>query len=229
MPPHTVLVVDDDPAIVSGVTSLLHQADYAVLSAATGAAALAILPADDPPNLVILDVMLPDMDGYAVCRQIRQLPSYIAVLMLSARDETVDKVTGLDVGADDYLTKPFEPSELLARVRALLRFAAQRSGDQPLVCGPLRLDLAARTASVNQVSLELTPTEWAVLEVLMKEPGQVFGRETLLNRAWEADFLGDSRVVDVCIQRIRAKIAALTPDFAPIETVRGFGYRLGER
>ena len=229
MPPQTVLVVDDDPAIVSGVTNLLQQADYVVLSAATGAAALAILGPTNPPHLVILDVMLPDMDGYAVCRQIRQLSAYIPVLMLSARDETVDKVTGLDVGADDYLTKPFEPSELLARVRALLRFAAQRTSDQPLVFGPLRLDLTTRTASIDHAPLELTPTEWGVLVMLIQEPGRVFGRETLLNQVWEADFLGDSRVVDVCIQRIRAKLAALAPDFAPIETVRGFGYRLGER
>lgn len=224
----TILIVDDDPAIVSGVTHLLTQAKYAVLAAATGAAALAAFPPSDPPSLVILDVMLPDMDGYAVCRQIRRLPNYIPVLMLSARDETVDKVTGLDVGADDYLTKPFAPSELLARVRALLRFAAQRTSNQPLVFGALSLDLAAHVALVNDERLDLTATEWAVLMVLMAEPGRVYGRETLLNRVWAAEFLGDSRIVDVCIQRIRAKIAAITPEFAPIETVRGFGYRLGD-
>ena len=205
----TILVVDDDPAIISGVTHLLTQAEYAVLQAATGAAALAAFPPNDPPSLVVLDVMLPDMDGYAVCRQPRALPSYIPVLMLSARDDTLDKVTGLDVGADDYLTKPFAPTKLLARVRALLHFAAQRTDNQPLVFGALSLDLTAHVAAINNEPLDLTATEWAVLVVLMAEPGRVYGRETLLNRVWAAEFLGDSRIVDVCIQRIRAKIAAI--------------------
>jgi len=211
---------------VSGVSALLAQAGYAASAAASGAEACA-MAASAPPGLVILDVMLPDMSGYEVCRQLRMLPAYVPILMLSARDETGDKVHGLDVGADDYLTKPFEPAELLARIRALLRFAAQRGGDQPLIAGPLRLDRATARATLRDRQLELTPNEWALLEALMEQPGRVFGRETLLNRVWAADYLGDSRIVDVCVQRLRGKLAQLEPDLEVIQTVRGFGYRLG--
>jgi DNA-binding response OmpR family regulator len=224
--PNSILIVDDDPAIVSGVSALLEQAGYAPRSALGGAEACAQAAAD-PPGLVILDVMLPDMSGYEVCRRLRQLPAYVPILMLSARDETGDKVHGLDIGADDYLTKPFEPAELLARIRALLRFAAQRGGDQPLIAGVLRLDRATGRASLRDRALELTPNEWALLATLMEQPGRVFGRETLLSRVWEADYLGDSRIVDVCVQRLRSKLALLAPDLEVIQTVRGFGYRLG--
>jgi DNA-binding response OmpR family regulator len=224
--PNSILIVDDDPAIVSGVSALLEQAGYAPRSADCGADACAQAEVD-PPGLVILDVMLPDMSGYEVCRQLRQLPAYVPILMLSARDETIDKVHGLDVGADDYLTKPFEPAELLARIRALLRFAAQRGGDQPLIAGALRLDRATGRASLRDRALELTPNEWALLATLMEQPGRVFGRETLLSRVWEADYLGDSRIVDVCVQRLRSKLALIAPDLEVIQTVRGFGYRLG--
>jgi DNA-binding response OmpR family regulator len=174
--------------------------------------------------------MLPDIDGLTLCRHLRQLTPYIPILMLSARDGLSDKVVGLELGADEYVTKPFEPRELLARVRAMLRFAGQRTAgqgleEQPLVCGPVTLWKAQHRVEVNGQPVELTPTEWALLELLVAHPGQVFGRETLLNRIWGCNFLGDSRTVDVHMQRLRAKFESCMTAPGCIQTVRGFGYR----
>lgn len=222
----TILIVDDDPAILAGVATLLEQASYTTYRAASGEAAQQLLGTIEPPDLVVLDVMLPGIDGYAVCRHVRQLPTYVPILMLSARDEVHDRVLGLDLGADEYLTKPFAPPELLARVRAMLRFAEQRVESRPLVCGELQLLPDEHQVTLAGQALDLTATEWALLETLMAQPGRVWGRETLLQQVWEADYLGDSRVVDMCVQRLRSKLAAVDPDTTYIETVRGFGYRL---
>ena len=227
-----ILVVDDDPAVLHGVATLLEQAGYETREATTGVMALEKLAEQPYPALVILDVMLPDFDGYTVCRRIRAMSSYIPILMLSARDEVIDKVTGLELGADEYVTKPFEPRELLARIRAMLRFAeqsisSQSTEEQPLIYGPLKLWRTQHRVEVDGVLVDLTPKEWALLELLMDHPGQVFGRETLLRRVWDEDFYGEPRTVDVHIQRLRAKLGTQTASY--IETVRGFGYRLAQR
>jgi DNA-binding response OmpR family regulator len=225
-----ILIVDDDQAILEGVRLLLSQAGYQTSCAVNGTEALALL--NPAPQLVILDIMLPDLDGHAICRHIRQLPGYIPILMLSARDETLDKVLGLEVGADEYVTKPFEPRELLARVRAMLRFAEQQQllqkpgqAEKPLEFGPLQLWHLRHYLEVAGHPVELTPTEWTLLELFTGHPGQVFGRETLLRHIWSAAFAGDSRTVDTHVQRLRAKIEPdpASPRF--IQTVRGFGYR----
>ncbi|GAB4202554.1 MAG: response regulator transcription factor [Roseiflexaceae bacterium] len=222
-----ILVVDDDPAVLDGVATLLEQAGYPAARAASAAQALAQLAGPAHPDLVVLDLMLPDGDGYTLCRHIRRLRPYIPVLMLSARDETSDKVAGLELGADEYVTKPFEPRELLARVRAMLRFARQRvaaeGGELPLEHGPLRLWRAQHRVELEGQPLELTPKEWALLELLLEHPARVFGRETLLRRVWGDDFAGDTHTVDVHVQRLRAKLG---PAAWLVETVRGFGYRL---
>lgn len=227
-----ILVVDDDPAVLYGVATLLEQAGYETREATTGVMALEKLVEEPYPALVVLDVMLPDFDGYTVCRRIRAMSPYIPVLMLSARDEVIDKVTGLELGADEYVTKPFEPRELLARIRAMLRFAeqsmsSQNTEEQPLIYGPLRLWRTQHRVEVDGASVDLTPKEWALLELLMEHPGQVFGRETLLRRVWDEDFYGEPRTVDVHIQRLRAKLGTQTASY--IETVRGFGYRLAQK
>jgi DNA-binding response OmpR family regulator len=224
MPAH-ILIVDDDPAILEGITILLTQDGYRVSSASSGKQALSLL--SSAPQLVVLDVMLPDIDGHVLCRHIRQLTPYIPILMLSARDELADKVIGLEFGADDYVTKPFEPRELRARVRAILRFAEQGAGGQlleerPLLCGSIALWPAQHCVKVDDQAIDLTPKEWALLELFMRHPGQVFGRETLLRTIWGYDFLGDSRTVDVHVQRLRAKLEASAARY--IQTVRGFGY-----
>jgi DNA-binding response OmpR family regulator len=150
--------------------------------------------------------------------------------MLTARDDVTDKVTGLELGADEYVTKPFEPRELLARVRAMLRFADKRgvgtADEAPLTRGPIRLWRTQHRVEVNDQPIDLTPKEWALLELMMNHPGQVFGRETLPRRVWGNDFIGDTRTVDVHIQRLRAKVEPHPSTQRCIQTVRGFGYRL---
>ena len=226
--PATVWIVDDDPAIRSGVTTLLAQEHYATWAAADGRALIERL--HPPwPDLIVLDVILPGYDGLTLCRRIRQLPVYLPVLMLSVRDAVVDRVTGLEYGADDYLGKPFEPRELLARVRALLRLSAQTPpadpAVEPLCCGPLQLWRRQHRVTADGRELQLTAREWALLELLMTHPGKVFGRTTLFQRLWGADLLGETRCVDVLVQRLRAKLDTHAPGTRFIETVRGFGYR----
>ena len=224
-----ILIVDDDAAVLQGIALLLEQAGYAVRTAAGGVQAIELLSASPLPALVILDVLMPGCDGFEVCRHVRALPAYIPVLMLSARDEVTDKVLGLESGADDYLTKPFEPRELLAQVRALLRFkqlAAGRAGvDPPLVYGPVVMWPGEHRVEVRGRAVELAPKEWALLELFLRQPGKIFGRETLLRQIWGYDFAGDSRTVDVHIQRLRARLEVHGAG-ALIQTVRGFGYRL---
>jgi DNA-binding response OmpR family regulator len=227
----TILIVDDDLGILEGVKQLLVQAGFATRTAATGKAALSAL--EPLPQLIVLDLLLPDIDGHTLCRKFRELPVYVPILMLSARDDLTDKVLGLELGADDYVTKPFEPRELLSRIRAMLRFAEQRrlapspAEEVPRQYGSLCLWEKKHRLELNGQPLELTPTEWALIELLLSSPGQVFGRETLLRRIWGDDFVGDSRAVDTHVQRLRAKLEEADPSAARlIETVRGFGYRL---
>jgi len=224
-----ILVVDDDPAVLKGIKLLLEQAGYNAISAATGAEAINLLKDPSILALVILDVLLPIYDGFEVCRYIRNLPTYIPVLMLSARDEVTDKVLGLEMGADDYLTKPFETRELIARVRALLRFKlhaiGSAGGDPPLVYDTVTMWVDSHRIEVNGQPLDLPPKEWALLELFLRHPGRVFGRETLLRNIWGYEFAGYSRTVDVHIQRLRARLEEFSAD-SLIKTVRGFGYRL---
>ncbi|MCU0492456.1 MAG: response regulator transcription factor [Chloroflexaceae bacterium] len=221
-----ILIVDDDPAIRQGVTNILGQGGYVTVCAASGSEAVRLLE-HTTPALVILDVLLPDLDGFSVCRAIRARPHYLPVLMLSARDEVLDRVNGLEVGADEYVVKPCDPRELLARVRAMLRFTAQRqpAENQPLVAGPLRCWLAARRLTIHEVEVSLTAKEWALLELFLAHPGQVLGRETLLHHVWGAAYLGESRCVDVLVQRLRAKLESAAPEVQAIQTLRGLGYR----
>lgn len=229
----TILIVDDDLAILEGVKQLLAQAGFEIRVAADGKTALNSL--EPLPQLIVLDLMLPDIDGHTICRKLRELPIYIPILMLSARDDLTDKVLGLELGADDYVTKPFEPRELLSRIRALLRFAEQRQmsliapatpTETVLSYGPIKMWSKKHRLEVNGQPVELTPTEWELLEIFVASPGQVFGRETLLRRIWGENFIGDSRTVDTHMQRLRAKLE-IDPNAAKlIQTVRGFGYRL---
>ena len=223
-----ILLVDDEQAITSALSVLFERAGYEVLVADNGRSALERLA--DNPDLVVLDIMMPEMDGFEVCRRIRERPSYIPILMLTAKDTSMDKVLGLELGADAYLTKPFEPGELLAQVRALFRLLAQSGKEmdveRPLLCGPLTLWSDQHRVELNGVEIELTPKEFALLHLFMRRLGTVFGRETLLREVWGYEFLGDSRTVDVHIQRLRAKIEADSSDPQLLQTVRGFGYRL---
>lgn len=223
-----ILLVDDEPAITSALTVIFGRAGFQVTVAKTGEAALAQL--SEMPDLVVLDVMLPGIDGYRVCQEIRKLPVYVPILMLTAKDTLPDKVMGLELGADAYLTKPFTPGELLAQVRALFRLIGQKEtvvqGPRPLQCGPLTLYPQQCRVEREGQAVDLTPKEFALLHLFMQRPGYVFGRETLLREVWGYDYLGDSRTVDVHIQRLRAKIEADSSAPELLQTVRGFGYRL---
>jgi DNA-binding response OmpR family regulator len=226
----TILLVEDAADLAQVVMRELEAAGYTVAHAADGVAALE-LHEREQPALVILDWMLPRLDGLAVLRRIRQSAA-TPVLMLTARSEETDRVVGLEVGADDYLTKPFSTRELIARVRALLRrdelirqtLAADRAADgEALSRGPLRLDPDAHQATLDGDPLELSPTEFALLHLLLRSPGRAFSRSYLLDTVWQESYVGGDRSVDNAVLRLRKKLG---PVGDAIETVWGVGYRL---
>ena len=219
-----ILLVEDDPSIREVTAIGLGAAGFAVTAAPDGVEGLERFRSD-PFDLVLLDVMLPRLDGYEVCRQIRRT-STVPVVMLTARADTMDVVVGLEAGADDYVRKPFEVPELIARVRAALRRAGRLpDATDNLQLGPLGIDVAGRAVSRDGVDIPLTRTEFDLLLELVRHHGQVLTRDVLLDRVWGYDYLGDSRLVDVAIQRLRAKIE--TDPAAPelVLTVRGAGYK----
>ena len=226
MKPH-ILVVEDEPPLVEVLRYNLENEGYRVSVATDGTEALTQIHAE-PPDLVILDWMLPQLSGIEVCRQIRTDPDAkdTPVIMLTARGEEADRVKGLVSGADDYVVKPFSPTELLARVRAVLRRSTSSSPDETLMHGDLVMDLAAHLVTRGGRPVHLGPTEFRLLRVFLKRPGRVFSREQLLDLAWGRDIYLEPRTVDVHIRRLRKALNA-TDDDDVIRTVRGAGYALG--
>jgi two-component system response regulator MprA len=220
-----ILAVDDDPQILDLLKRGLAYEGYRVDTAADGPAAL-VSARDNPPYLVVLDWMLPGMDGLEVCRRLRA-GSDIPILLLTAKTGVPDRVTGLDSGADDYLVKPFNFDELLARVRALLRRRQRTATPQVLRFGKLTLDAAARQVVHDGQTLELSTKEFDVLELLMRHPRQVVSRETFYDRIWGYDFGGESNILEVYIRYLRAKLEKAGGQ-GLIQTVRGIGYVLRE-
>jgi two-component system, OmpR family, alkaline phosphatase synthesis response regulator PhoP len=218
-----VLVVEDEASIASFVSLYLKNAGYTVRTAATGSEALAQATAQEPA-LIVLDLMLPDIDGIEVCRRIRKA-SDVPILMLTARDEDVDKIIGLEVGADDYLTKPFNPRELVARVKSILRRAApareERESAQ-LRHGDLVIDAGRREVHVGDDEIQLAPKEFDLLWELLDHRGLVLTRDQLLERVWGYTFAGDTRTVDVHVRQLRRKLG----EASPIVTVWGVGYKV---
>lgn len=217
-----ILVVDDEPHIIELTKLYLERDGYQVEGVATGQDALSKLNSINP-DLIILDLMLPDIDGFEVCRQIRA-KSQVPILMLTARKEDVDKIVGLELGADDYATKPFNPRELVARVKAILRRyqVGLKPGDT-VEAGNLRIDLSRHEVTVAGQPVKLRTKEFALLSTLAQNLGMVLSREKLLELVWGYDYYGETRTVDVHINHLRDKIAAAE---ACIETIRGIGYKM---
>jgi DNA-binding response OmpR family regulator len=219
----TVLLVDDEPTLIATVKYNLEREGYRVLTASDGEKALTVARAERP-DLLILDLMLPVIDGLEVCRILRREMS-TPILMLTARAGEVDKVVGLELGADDYVTKPFSTRELLARVRALLRRTVSTGDEEVMVSGDLRVDLKRRDAKRGSTTLELKPKEMELLIYLLRNRGRAFTREQLLREVWGYDFYGDSRTVDVHVSWLRQKIEEEPSKPTRLLTVRGVGYR----
>lgn len=227
----TILVVDDEPRIVQIARDYLERAGFRVLSEGNGSHALRVARAERP-NLIVLDLMLPGMDGLAVTRALRRDPdlAHLPIVMLTARVEEADRLIGLELGADDYLTKPFSPRELVARVKAVLRRTeAGRLPANVQRYGDLTIDLERRSVAVGGQPVELTATEFAILQVLAQSPGRPFTREQLLDRVFDLAFAGYDRTIDAHIKNLRRKIEADPRAPRYILTIYGVGYKFAEQ
>ena len=235
-----ILVVDDEPVLVETIAYNLEQAGYQVITAADGSSALEAARRE-MPDLILLDIMLPEMDGLEVCRKLRieSETATMPIMMLTAKGDEIDKVVGLEVGADDYVTKPFGRRELLARVRALLRRADRQPPERPaaeaagieqpqpqreLVAGPLRIDVAGRRVFCRGQEIELQPKQFDLLVYLVRNRGTVLTRDQLLHNVWGYEYAGDTRTVDVHVRWLRGKIESDPAAPTRIQTVRGIGY-----
>jgi len=224
---HRILVVDDEPSVTDLLAYNLRKAHYDVSIAADGREALR-LAGEFQPDLILLDLMIPEVDGLDVCRELRK-SSNVPVIMITARGEEIDRVIGLELGADDYVTKPFSVRELMARIKAVLR-RAQNDNSEPSTiisgAGGLRMDVDRRVVTVADSPIELTRLEFDLLHRLLINRGRVLTRERLLEQAWGYDYVGDTRAVDSAVKRLRAKLRAASPEADCIESVRGLGYRI---
>ena len=220
----TILLVDDEPSIVSLAKMYLEREGYRTESAGNGLLALEKVE-KLKPGLIVLDIMLPGADSFEVCRRLRGAGNQTPIIMLTARDEDIDKILGLELGADDYLTKPFNPRELVARVKAILRRVDRptHTGAAPTRFSGLLIDLERREVTLNNQPINLRTQEFELLHILAEQPGRVFTREQLLEKAWGFDFFGQTRTVDVHIAQLRKHLAGSA---LKIETVTGVGYKL---
>ena len=224
-----ILVLEDEPSIRSFVVINLKRAGYDVVEAGTGEEALELLKSNPDVGVAILDIMLPGIDGFEVCRSIRATDKKIGIIMLTARSQEMDKITGLMTGADDYMTKPFSPAELTARIDALYRRVGPESGGESteITQGPFVLNTRNRTLEKEGKRIKLTQVEYAIIKLFMQNPGRALSREDILASVWGRDYDGELKIVDVNIRRLRIKIEDDTANPTYITTVWGFGYKWG--
>ena len=224
-----VLILEDEVSIRSFVVINLKRAGYDVVEAGTGEEALELLKSNPDVGVAILDIMLPGIDGFEVCRSIRATDKKIGIIMLTARSQEMDKVTGLMTGADDYMTKPFSPAELTARIDALYRRVGPESGGESteITQGPFVLNTRNRTLEKEGKRIKLTQVEYAIIKLFMQNPGRALSREDILASVWGRDYDGELKIVDVNIRRLRIKIEDDTANPTYITTVWGFGYKWG--
>jgi two-component system, OmpR family, response regulator RegX3 len=221
-----VLVVEDEESFSDALSYMLRKEGFEVAVAATGTHALKEFDRNGA-DIVLLDLMLPEMSGTEVCRQLRQ-KSAVPIIMVTARDSEIDKVVGLEIGADDYITKPYSPRELVARVRAVLRRNAAEVAEtsaQTLAAGPVRMDVERHVVTVSGDSVALPLKEFELLELLLRNAGRVLTRGQLIDRVWGADYVGDTKTLDVHVKRLRSKIEPEPSNPRFIVTVRGLGYK----
>jgi DNA-binding response OmpR family regulator len=226
-----ILVVDDEPAVTDLLAYNLRKAGYEPLIASDGSEALQLARTSNP-DLILLDLMIPKVDGLDVCRELRKT-SAVPIIMLTARGEEIDRVVGLELGADDYVSKPFSVRELLARIKAVLRRAQTKDSNNESVTtlhgkGGLQLNIETRIVTVNEIVLSLSRLEFDLINLLLTNAGRVLTRERLLEQAWGYEFVGDTRAVDSAIKRLRAKLREVSTEADNIEAVRGVGYRLNK-
>jgi len=224
-----ILVLEDETSIRSFVVINLNRAGYEVIEAGTGAEAFEQLRINPDIKVAILDIMLPDTDGFEVCRKIRAADPHIGIIMLTARTQEMDKVTGLMTGADDYVTKPFSPAELTARIDALFRRTGTNGETETgeLIQGPFRLNTRNRTLEKDSTRIKLTQVEYSIMKMFMDNPGKALSREDILNTVWGRDYFGELKIADVNIRRLRIKIEDDATNPTYITTVWGYGYKWG--
>lgn len=223
----TVLIVEDEASIRKFVKINLESSGFKVFEAETGEEGLLIARSENI-DIAILDIMLPGIDGFQVCRILRDEFPKIGIIMLTAKSQDIDKIMGLEYGTDDYMTKPFNPTELVLRVKSLARRVDSSKESEKgnlLVCKPFKIDTYSRKFYKDDKEIELTPTEYAIAKLFMEQPGRAFKRDEILNMVWGYDFIGDSKIVDVNIRRLRSKIEEDPSKPVYIETVWGIGYR----
>jgi len=226
----TILIVDDEPSICTLLAFNLDKSGYHTVEADNGYTALE-LASTAKPDLIILDVMLPGIDGIEVCRVLKgqQHTAGIPIIMLTAKNDEVDKIIGLELGADDYMTKPFSPRELVARVKAVLRRSQKENrADGELIVGKLKFNFTSYEVYLGNEKMELTPKEYELLKLFVTNVGRAYTREQLLEKIWGYEYFGDTRTVDVHVRHLRAKLAKQPEVAEAIETVRGVGYRFSE-
>jgi two-component system OmpR family response regulator len=223
VPSANILLVEDEDNVAYVASAALRLADYTVTEASTGRQGLAIAT-DQPIDLAILDVMLPDLDGFEICQQLRSAGHDFPIVFLTARDATEDRVRGLTIGGDDYLTKPFSVEELVARVHAILRRVGKKPPGKTFRCGPVILDDSAHLVTRDSHQVELSPTEYKLLRYFLRNTGLVLTRDQILDHVWDYDFEGETNVVDTYISTLRKKVDS--GETRLIQTVRGVGYRM---
>lgn len=226
----TILVIEDEDSIRKFVKINLDRAGFKVLDAATGEDGIHIAR-NNPIDIVVLDIMLLGMDGYEVCKILRNEFPHLGIIMLTAKSQDIDKIMGLEYGTDDYMTKPFNPVELTLRVKSLSRRMEKAPLDEEAIMSypPFKIDIYSRKFYKDEEELDLTPTEYSIAKLFMENPGKAFKRDEILNIVWGYDFIGDSKIVDVNIRRLRSKIEEDSSKPYYIETVWGVGYRWKDR
>lgn len=227
-----ILIVEDEDSIRKFVKINLERAEFHVLEADTGEKGIEIARNEDI-DIVVLDIMLPGIDGFEVCQTLREEFPNLGIIMLTAKSQDIDKIMGLEYGTDDYMTKPFNPMELVLRVKSLARRMEPVKGDEEdsdtLTFGPFRIDTYSRRFFKDEVEMDLTPTEYSIAKLFLENPGKAFKRDEILNIIWGYDFIGDSKIVDVNIRRLRSKIENDPSEPYYIETIWGMGYRWRKR